>query len=61
MNNPPRREAKIYRFPNRMRIVSPDVARVERTAPVRLFAACDAGAGWYHEAAIQDEARDRKP
>ncbi len=62
MNDPSRREtAKIYRFPTRMRAVVSETPQPERTAPGRLFTTCDYGSGWYHEAAIQDDARARKP
>jgi hypothetical protein len=61
MTHLPRREtAKIYRFPTRMRIAATDVSRNERPAPARLFSICESGSGWYHEAAIQDDQRDRK-
>ena len=62
MSNPPRRDtAKIYRFPTRMRLTAIEAARADRDASARLYAMCDYGSGWYHEAAIQDDLRGRKP
>ena len=62
MTNLPRREtAKIYRFPARMRIAATEPTQGERATPARLFSMCDYGSGWYHEAAVQDDLRDRKP
>ena len=62
MTHLPRREtAKIYRFPTRMRIAATEVPQNDRSAPARLFSICESGSGWYHDAAIQDQHRDRKP
>ncbi len=61
MTNLPRREtAKIYRFPTRMRVAPTEPPQGERAASARLFSMSDAGSGWYHDAAIQDDLRDRK-
>ncbi|MDX7950147.1 DUF2735 domain-containing protein [Lichenihabitans sp. Uapishka_5] len=57
---PPRCTAKIYRFPTRLRVAVPDGTPPGRVAPARLYAFCEAGSGWYHEAAIQDDPRGRK-
>ena len=62
MSMSPRRDtARIYQFPHRARVVALEAQRLERHGPDRAVATGDCGGGWYHEAAIQDEARTRKP
>ncbi|MGY2049888.1 DUF2735 domain-containing protein [Methylobacterium sp. JK268] len=64
MNTGTQREtAKIYQFPLRTRggapVRRPATEGGERSAP--RFADAAFGGGWYHEAAIQDADRSRKP
>ena len=62
MNTLPRQDtAKIYSFPYRVRAAALEAQRSERNGPARFVATCDHGSGWYHEAAIQEDARTRKP
>ncbi|ACA18912.1 hypothetical protein M446_4571 [Methylobacterium sp. 4-46] len=59
---PQRETAKIYQFPLRNR-AAPAARRPQAEAGERATRYADAafGAGWYHEAAIQDADRSRKP
>ncbi|ACL59373.1 DUF2735 domain-containing protein [Methylobacterium nodulans] len=64
MTTAPRREtAKIYQFPVRGRTDQggrrPETTSTERSA--YRFADAAFGSGWYHDAAIQDAERSRKP
>jgi len=56
------RSARIYEFPQgRVRAVAPNAKPAAQLRPVRALipqtAVTDFGSGWYHEAAIEEEAR----
>ena len=55
--------AKILQFPRRVRPPTGITRRDERHpfAPRAEPAVIESGSGWYHQAAIQDAGRDRKP
>jgi hypothetical protein len=56
--------AKIYQFPlNRRKAPNnPQTSGTPSpTAESKLWPAADFGSGWYHQAAIQDAERPRKP
>lgn len=51
--------AKIYEF--RTRFTPAGLRRVEEKVPGADRVTIEAGSGWYHEAAIRDADRSRKP
>jgi hypothetical protein len=49
-----RETAKIYAFPTKGRAKVEDLRDVARPVPLAARISTECGAGWYHEAAIED-------
>ena len=56
-----RQSAKMYRFPSKPRVVVRKLAEIVSCAGSAKIIKTDFGSGWYHDAAMADEAHRRKP